>query len=127
MFYGHDEQRKTYMTRAHLAEVIELLGPPPLDLIQRGSRSPEFFTEDGKFGLDDMHQATAILTPVNRLGLWNADVPIAKGPSLEDSEENLEGENKKDFMTFLRGMLQWRPEDRKTAKKLLEDPWLNRY
>jgi serine/threonine-protein kinase SRPK3 len=30
------------------------------------------------------------------------------------------------FMKFLSGMLQWRPEDRKTAKELLADPWLNK-
>lgn len=25
---------------------------------------------------------------------------------------------------FVRNMLRWVPEDRKTAKELLEDPWL---
>lgn len=47
MFYGHDPVRKRYMTRAHLAEVIGLLGMPPLDLLQRGKRSHEFFTDKG--------------------------------------------------------------------------------
>jgi hypothetical protein len=37
----------------------------------------------------------------------------------------LEGTNKEKFIAFMRGMLQWRPEDRKTAKDLLQDPWLN--
>lgn len=37
------------MTSVHLAEVIGMLGPPPLDLIRRGVRSPEFFTPDGKY------------------------------------------------------------------------------
>lgn len=37
----------------------------------------------------------------------------------------LEGKNKEMFIAFIRGMLQWRPEDRKTAKELLQDPWLN--
>lgn len=45
--------------------------------------------------------------------------------SLEQSEEFLEGENKEKFMIFMRKMLQWRPEDRKTAKELLDDGWLN--
>lgn len=52
------------------------------------------------------------------------DVEIEQ-KNLEDLEERLEGENKSDFLSFLRGMLQWRPEDRKTAAELLEDPWLN--
>jgi hypothetical protein len=48
MFYGEDPDGKGYATRAHLAEVIGMLGPPPLDLLRRGPRSSEFFAEDGK-------------------------------------------------------------------------------
>lgn len=51
LFYGDDPDGKGYSTRAHLAEVMGCLGPPPLDLIQRGKRSPEFFTDDGKYYL----------------------------------------------------------------------------
>ena len=47
MFHGNDPDGKGYSTRAHLAEVIGLLGPPPVDLLRRGKRSWEFFTEDG--------------------------------------------------------------------------------
>ena len=49
---------------------------------------------------------------------------IPEGTSLETSEENLKADNQRRFLEFMRGMLQWRPEDRKTAKQLLEDPWL---
>jgi serine/threonine-protein kinase SRPK3 len=52
-------------------------------------------------------------------------VPIPQDTSLEKSEEYLEGENKVLFMKFMRSMLQWRPEDRKSAGELFEDPWLN--
>lgn len=45
--------------------------------------------------------------------------------SLEESEENLDGENKIMFLKFMRKMLQWAPEDRQSASELLEDPWLN--
>ena len=47
MFYGNDPDEKGYSTRAHLAEVIEILGPASSDLLRRGKRSHEFFTEDG--------------------------------------------------------------------------------
>ena len=47
MFYGNDPDGKGYSTRAHLAEVIGLLGLAPSDLLKRGKRSSEFFTEDG--------------------------------------------------------------------------------
>ncbi|KAL1847409.1 hypothetical protein VTK73DRAFT_10348 [Phialemonium thermophilum] len=106
MFYGDDPDGRGYSTRAHLAEVVALLGPPPLDMIERGLRAREFSSEDGR---------------------WIADVPIPQGTSLEASEENLAGENKREFLRFMRGMLQWRPEDRKTARQLLEEPWINKW
>ncbi|KAK4146125.1 kinase domain-containing protein [Dichotomopilus funicola] len=98
LFYGQDPSGRGYMTRAHLAEIIGLLGPPPADLIKRGVRSKEFFSEDGQ---------------------WIADVPILKGSSLGKAEHYLKGRNKAMFLKFVRGMLAWRPEDRKTAAELL--------
>jgi len=49
MFHGNDPDGNGYSTRAHLAEVIGMLGPPPLDLLKRGIRSPEFFDKEGKY------------------------------------------------------------------------------
>jgi len=63
---------------------------------------------------------------VHPIGKWKADAKIPQDTSLEKSEERLvEGENKVMFMKFMRSMLQWRPEDRKTARVLFDDPWLN--
>ncbi|KXG48603.1 uncharacterized protein PGRI_024730 [Penicillium griseofulvum] len=103
MFIGLDPDGKGYSTRAHLAELIGVLGPPPLDLLKRGERSLEFFTKDGH---------------------WRRQVDIPWGISLRNSENRLSGRNKELFLKFIRGMLQWQPEDRKTAKQLLKDPWL---
>ncbi|GAB1209484.1 hypothetical protein APSETT445_008263 [Aspergillus pseudonomiae] len=61
----------------------------------------------------------------NMVGEWKQAIEIPTGTTLERSEEFLEGRNKEMFIGFMRGMLQWRPEDRKTAKDLLQDPWLN--
>lgn len=44
---------------------------------------------------------------------------------MEEEVRWFEGEDKEPFLAFLRKMLQWRPEDRQTAKELLTDPWLN--
>ncbi|KAJ5819378.1 hypothetical protein N7474_004969 [Penicillium riverlandense] len=104
MFNGNDPDGKGYSTRAHLAEVIGVLGPPPLSLVKSGRRSHEFFTEDGH---------------------WRNEIEVPGNISLENSEEFLSGRNKEMFLKFIKGMLQWRPEDRKTAKELLQDPWLN--
>jgi hypothetical protein len=58
-------------------------------------------------------------------GKWKQDIEVPREVRLETSEEFLEGRNKEMFLAFMRKMLQWRPEDRKTAKELLQDPWLN--
>ena len=47
LFSGQDPDGKGYSTRAHLAEMIGLLGQPPADFIKRGKRSPEFFDDEG--------------------------------------------------------------------------------
>jgi serine/threonine-protein kinase SRPK3 len=70
-----------------------------------------------------MHFAMAYKDNVE--GKWKRDIEIPTGISLESSEEFLEERDKEMFIDFMRGMLQWRPEDRKTAKDLLQDPWLN--
>lgn len=44
--------------------------------------------------------------------------------NLVDSTPSLEGADKRLFLKFVSKMLQWLPENRKTAKELLEDPWL---
>ncbi|CAI6333539.1 unnamed protein product [Periconia digitata] len=103
LFYGIDPTEKRYLTRAHLAELVAMLGPPPMDMLERGVRSKEFFNGDGN---------------------WIAETKIPQGLTLEGSEENLDGEKKKEFLQFVRCMLQWRPEDRWTAKELLGHPWL---
>jgi len=47
--------------------------------------------------------------------------------SLETREEQFEGEKKEQFLNFIRSMLRWDPNDRLTARELLDDPWLNDY
>lgn len=45
--YGTDPEHDTYRSRAHLAEIIALLGPPPPGLVARGSLRSGFFSEQG--------------------------------------------------------------------------------
>lgn len=47
LFHGKHPDGSGYITRSHLAEAIALLGPPPLELLNKGKRSSEYFTEDG--------------------------------------------------------------------------------
>ncbi|KAK2629686.1 hypothetical protein QTJ16_000506 [Diplocarpon rosae] len=117
-----------YSVQAHLAEMIALLGASPKILIDREIRWSEvkwshavpnregklcqtareyyggpFFNSQGKF----MHMDL-----------------IPTGVSLDKSVLSLQEEEKHLFLEFIKKMLQWLPEDRKTAKELLEDPWL---
>jgi hypothetical protein len=57
------------------------------------------------------------------LGNFKPHITI-KESSIEDEEENLQGEEKTMFLQFLNKMIQWVPEDRRSAKELMEDPWL---
>ncbi len=43
--------------------------------------------------------------------------------TLESTLPSLPPSEKAPFLDFVRKLLQWSPEKRKTAKELLEDPW----
>jgi serine/threonine-protein kinase SRPK3 len=58
-------------------------------------------------------------------GNWRGAVEVPKG-NLEEAEKQLEGEENKLFLDFVRKMLKWKPEERNSAKDLLDDLWLNR-
>ncbi|EDO03637.1 hypothetical protein SS1G_06118 [Sclerotinia sclerotiorum 1980 UF-70] len=81
MFYGQDSDGEGYSTRAHLAEVIGMLGPPPLDFLERGVRVSEFFDKEGK---------------------WIAEMHIVEDLELEKTELRLQGRNKEVFLNFMR-------------------------
>ncbi|CAD6446736.1 70045321-d6a8-409d-a8f6-030ff2037465-CDS [Sclerotinia trifoliorum] len=112
LFSGQDPKRARYTTRAHPTEVISLLGPPPPELIKRGERSAEWFDGNGKWLEPDEDEPDRL--------------PLLPPSSLEDAEENLNRKDKELFLNFIKSMLQWEPEKRKTARELLNDPWLTR-
>ncbi|PMB69066.1 SRSF protein kinase 2 [Beauveria bassiana] len=103
-FTGQDPELNVYRSRAHLAEIISLLGPPPPDFLARGQLSHKFFTEG---------RSSALETKLN---------PV----TLEQRETTLSGEDKADFLRFMRRMLQWEPEERSSAKNLAQDDWIVR-
>lgn len=121
LFTGLHPTLDRYITRAHLAEIIGLLGPPPHDLIQKGARSSEFFDEDGEHFLSNLPKFGYWCF----IGKWKVEDVEIQPKTLEESECCLEGEDKNTFLAFIRGMITWRQEDRKTAAALLQDPWLN--
>ncbi|KAL2838560.1 kinase-like domain-containing protein [Aspergillus pseudoustus] len=105
LFTGQDPEFKTYRSRAHLAEMINLIGLPPADLLARANQRGKFFTEAGEFRNTD---------------LLGDQVP------LEQRETTLEGEDKASFLRMMRRMLQWEPEKRSSARELAEDEWIRK-
>ena len=85
-----------------MAEMIAVLGVPPVDYLQRTETSQKYFDNTGN---------------------WKGAIEIPD-ISLETSEKQLSSENKASFLDFMRKMLQWVPEERQTAKQLLNHPWL---
>ena len=48
LFTGQDPELRSYRSRAHVAEIISLLGPPPPRLLTQGRLSHKFFSDEGK-------------------------------------------------------------------------------
>jgi hypothetical protein len=49
---------------------------------------------------------------------------IPRDLTLANSLKQVEGEDKRLFLDFIKKMLRWRPEERSSAKELLTDAWL---
>ncbi|TDL14150.1 kinase-like protein [Rickenella mellea] len=106
LFNGKDPEHAKYRSRAHLAEMIALLGPPPPSLLAQGNLTSKFFSDAGDF-------CAGILLP--------------ERTSLEDRETTLEGEDRACFLRLVRKMLQWEPDKRSSARELVTDEWLSKH
>lgn len=114
----HPEDR--YSARYHLAQMMAILGPPPLELIRKSEISGRFWDRNGKRNRFYHRIRPTTDSPT---GKWIADVPIPN-ISLESEEHRLDGEEKELFLSFMRKMLQWRPEDRSSCRDIFFDEWL---
>ncbi|OSC97370.1 putative CDK4/6 [Trametes coccinea BRFM310] len=87
-----------------LSHIVALLGPPPADFLERcpGERTSKYFDAQGN---------------------WIGDATVPDD-SFEKAEERLEGEEKANFLDFVRQMVRWKPEDRLSASELLKHAWL---
>ena len=89
---------------SHLGHISALLGPPPEDLLDKGTRTDLFYESDGQF------KGTTI-APSDFIS--------------ESSIRNIDNdEDKRLSIEFVQRMIKWLPEERSTAKELLQDPWL---
>jgi len=108
----------------HLALMVALIGPPPIKFVQRSETTQQCFDHNGS--RPPLQSVLASKSCADLLvGAWIAHAEATVPPiSLESLEERLSGSEKELFIHFLRSMLKWLPEERKTARQLLEDPWL---
>ncbi|EER39562.1 protein kinase [Histoplasma capsulatum var. duboisii H88] len=86
----------------HLAEIVSLLGPPPLEFIKGNSKCLEYWDEEGN---------------------WKGSIPIPD-QSFETREWRLNEEDRALFLKYLRRILRWKPEERPTAEELAFDDFL---
>ncbi|PYH46733.1 kinase-like protein [Aspergillus saccharolyticus JOP 1030-1] len=87
---------------AHLAELVALLGHPPIDFVRRVRFARLLWDDDGN---------------------WTNLVPIPER-SLEQAAADIKGDEVEGFLRWLRRALQWDPKVRPTVSDLLMDPWL---
>jgi serine/threonine-protein kinase SRPK3 len=126
LFTGHDPELRTYRSRAHLAEMISLLGPPPLSLLAQGKLSHKFFSDEGKPPFVS-GEFQCPLTMSDFLGDFCTEISSQDRIPLEERETTLEGQDKASFLRLIRKMLQWEPGKRSSAKELQEDEWIRKH
>ncbi len=109
-----------YSHRGHLREMVFYFGPPPRELVSRSVLGGYYFDDKG----------TSLLCGLSSPAYTDSRVGQVKGlppptwKHIWEWEENLTGQEQKEFIDFLKSMLCWMPEERLSAKQLLEHPWL---
>ncbi|KAJ5816010.1 hypothetical protein N7447_008243 [Penicillium robsamsonii] len=100
--FNADHESGDMYEAAHLAELISVLGPPPAAFLAPNPEKAAQFWDEG--------------------GIWKDIVPIPDIGMLE----SLGGQMglPPAFVKFMRRTLTWVPNERATAKDLVEDPWL---
>ncbi|KAJ5937020.1 hypothetical protein N7466_003470 [Penicillium verhagenii] len=116
-----------YDAKSHLAEMIALLGPPPEALLARSKAMSELswpqpvtndtgelcnnaqeFFNGPFFDAEDQFRYTTLIP----------------SRSLEHTTPFLEEKDRAAFLSFVHNMLTWLPEERKTARELMDHPFL---
>ncbi|KAL1886593.1 hypothetical protein Plec18167_000525 [Paecilomyces lecythidis] len=115
-----------YDAKGHLAEMIALLGPPPKALLEKSKAMSKYNWPQ------PVRNATGKLcnNAQEFFGgpFFNADEFCYNGSipsrSLDDTAPFLEEKDREGFLSFVREMLNWLPEKRKTARELMDHRFL---
>lgn len=136
LFDAVDPENGEMSATHYVAEMVAYLGLPPREYIHRSETTAKVFDKHGEFfyflNLLQKNPPSSLsgedlLLKSIISGQWkNAGGVAIPSLSLESSITTaFDGERKRLFLEFIRSMLQWLPEKRKTASELLQDPWLN--
>jgi serine/threonine protein kinase len=105
-----------------LAQYIGYLGPPPLEMLRKSPLFSTYFDEQGKSA--SILRLEEISLP--GIGNWASEPPIPK-TSFEDFVTTIPpGEEKDQFLRFIRKILTWDPEVRANSYELIQDEWMMR-
>lgn len=104
-----------------LGHMVALLGPPPSQFLKRSDKCLKYWDESGMSHQETRSRIILMLDADNWRGL--GEIPDVS--PLNEAELYLKGQNKDMFMHFVRKMVAWDPNDRQTARELLNDPWLS--
>jgi serine/threonine-protein kinase SRPK3 len=118
-----------YSAIHHAAELTAVMGPPPPEFLQRSEILEKgIWDKDGKSILQIENRKfiyiqSSLLTPLGEIGNWIDSLPL-RNMNLENLAKRYEGEDKINFLAFIRKTLKWNPDERPEAIELLSDPWL---
>lgn len=106
MFSGRVPPDGHYELKRHLVEIVDLFGPFPKALLEKGNQDlvRSLFDDEGRIKDE---------APLNRPGL-----------SSEAFVPDLSQERRESFVSFLKTMMKINPEERPSAIDLLRHPWI---
>ncbi|KAF7548184.1 hypothetical protein G7Z17_g7219 [Cylindrodendrum hubeiense] len=107
MFSGQAPPDSNYELKQHVAEIVDLFGPFPKELLAKGNKEivQDIFDDDGR---------VKAASPLNRPGL-----------SSEAFLPGLDEEIREEFIKFLHALMKINPSERLSAEDLLREPWLS--
>ncbi|KID83605.1 protein kinase domain protein [Metarhizium guizhouense ARSEF 977] len=114
-----------YDAHVHLAQMVSLLGEPDEELIKRERFFRNYRLE--KPVVNSRGKACKTMNEFWGGPFFNDEnnlrrTDLVQGKRLADTVTELVGDEKDVFLDFASGMLQWIPENRKTARELLQHP-----
>jgi serine/threonine protein kinase len=116
-----------YDAKSHLAEMIALLGPPPGVLLAKSKAMSEHdwpqpvMNDTGALCNNAQEFFGGPFFSAENKFRYNELIPSRR---LEDTTPFLEENDREAFLSFVRDMLTWLPEKRKTARELMNHPFL---